>query len=45
MIGMDEDLYEAIRFLYEDIEIPESTDEACLEAIKRCIAEKGRKEE
>lgn len=42
---MDENLYNAIRFLYEDIEIPESTDEACLEAIRECIAEKGREEE
>lgn len=42
---MDEDLYKAIQLLFEDIEVPESTDEACMEVIKRCIAEKGRKEE
>jgi hypothetical protein len=39
---MEEDLYKAIRLLFEDIEVPESTDEACMEAIRKCIAEKQK---
>ena len=41
---MDEDLYMEIQLLLEGVEVPESTDEVCMEVIKKCIAEKGRKE-
>lgn len=43
---MDEDLYRAIRLLFEDVEVPESTDKACEQMIREYIQkEKDRKEE
>lgn len=43
---MDDDLYRAIRLLFEDVEIPESTDKACEQMIQAYVQrEKDRKGE